>query len=157
MRCDQARAALQDTRYAGVHTPGLDLHLAGCPACSAFAAREAALDLALARLPPAALRPGFDQRFFSRLAAEKTRVRPRRYARFGWALPLAAAGALMLLRPASIEPRVESPPAAEFGLLMELDMVRDLDVASKLDEIETYDVLSELDESDIARIAQEQP
>jgi hypothetical protein len=157
MRCDQVTAALRETRYAGGHAPELDVHLASCPACSAFAAREAALDAALASLPPAVVSPGFDQRFFSRLAAEKTRARPQRYVRFGWALPLAAAGALMLLRPGSSAPRVESPPAAEFGLLMELDMVRDLDVVSKLDEIEAYDVLSELDDSDIARIAEEKP
>ena len=74
MCCEQARRALQETRYGGEVTPELRAHLAACSACRAVQAREDALDRMLALDEPAAPRPGFDTAFFARLQAEKARA-----------------------------------------------------------------------------------
>jgi hypothetical protein len=157
MRCDEARASLAEVRYGVERSPELDAHLAGCAACAACAAREAALDRALGGITPAVVSPGFDASFLARLAEERAQARRRSYARLAWALPLAAAGVLFVLRPAPPRSHVSVPSKEELGLVMELDMVRNLDVVSKLDEIEAFDVLSELDEAELAQLSEDKP
>jgi predicted anti-sigma-YlaC factor YlaD len=161
MRCEQARQALADARYEGERSPELHAHVAECPACAALEKREATLDRWLALSEPSSAGPGFDTRFFARLAADKARARRRRLARFAWPLlPLAAAAAFMFLRAparlhAPLGPTAEVPPPADLGLAMELDLVEQMDVVGKLDEIEAYEVLSQVDDHELERIAQE--
>jgi tRNA(His) 5'-end guanylyltransferase len=161
MDCEQARIALEESRAFGGRSAKLDAHLASCAACSAFAARAAALDAKLSGIAPPVVSPDFDARFFARLTAEKTaeeaRARRKHSAHVAWLLlPMAAAG-LLWLRPARIEPQIAGQPSEELRLAAELDMVRDMEVVAKLDEIEAYDVLSEVDEPELTRLAQEKP
>jgi predicted anti-sigma-YlaC factor YlaD len=164
MQCEQARQALSETRYATERPPELEAHLATCEACSSLFARELALDRFLALDEPAAVRPGFDTRFFARLGAEKQRASSRRRMRWLWALvPAAAGAAFVLLRP--IPTPISGTPAStgievapgDLPLAMELDLIENVEVVKKLDEVEAYEVLSQLDEGELERLAQERP
>lgn len=160
MRCEQARQALGNSRYAAERSRELETHLAECQACSAFRARELVLDRWLALDDPAPIRPGFDTRFFAQLEAEKARARRQRRRRWTWVLaPVMAGAALVLLRPTPTAhvpngSTVEVPPD-DLGLAMELDLIQDLDLVRRLDEVEAYELLGQVDEGELERSAGE--
>jgi predicted anti-sigma-YlaC factor YlaD len=157
MRCDAAREALAHARYLGGPDPELQAHLAECPECRAAHAREGALDRALALDEPAAAGPGFDTRFFAKLAQEQARARKRRRLRFAWLLvPAAAAAAAALLWIGRTPPAPAQLPADELALAMDLELVEDIDVVSRLDELEAYELLGEVDEQELARLLAEE-
>lgn len=78
MACQDARAEilqLFDDGLVGKEPAELRAHLAGCPACAAFAASQQALDLRLrAMLPPPELSPAFRPALRRRIRRESIRL-----------------------------------------------------------------------------------
>ena len=157
MRCDEARVQLALAAPAEDESAALQQHLAGCEACRGQGRREAELNRALAQLAPVVPRPGFDTRFFARLADEPRRARRARYLPVLWALlPLTAAAALFLLRPhaqPSAAPSAVHPD--QLALSRDLELVQNLDVLRNFDEVQDFQVLEQLDDGELARVAEE--
>jgi hypothetical protein len=161
MRCEEARLAIADARYAGGPAPELQAHLAQCAQCRALLGREDALDRWLALEPPAAAGPEFDARFFARLAQEKRGTSRGRVLRAGWLLaPLAAAAAAVLwLRTPAPQPAESAQgelSADELELAMDLELVQDLPVVAQLDELEAYELLNEVEPDELEQILAEE-
>jgi hypothetical protein len=156
MRCDEASAQL--ALAAQNESAELQQHFAECEACRGRRQREADLNRVLAQLEPVVPRPGFDTRFFARLADEPKRARRARYLPALWALlPLTAAAALFLLRP---HPHARPSPAPsasldQIALSRDLELVQNLDVLRNFDEVQDFQVLEQLDASELARVAEE--
>lgn len=139
--------ALPAERHAEVES-----HLAGCAECRAARDRLARTLAALAALPaPMAPAPGFEQRFYARLAREKD-ARPglrgwlaARARWLRWAVPatgLAAAAAVALVVVEQRQDRLEM--ARNLDLLENYVVVASLDVG--VESAEDVDVVAHLDE-----------
>lgn len=153
MRCDDARARLALAVPAEDEATELHEHLAECEACRGQKQREAELNRVLAQLEPVVPRPGFDTRFFARLADEPKRARRARYRPALWALlPLTAAVALFLLRPhAQPSPAPMAARPEQLALGRDLELVQNLDVLRNFDEVQDFQVLEQLDDGELAR------
>lgn len=142
--------ALEEARRAEVEG-----HLAGCAACRAERERIARTLSALAALPaPAPPAPGFEQRFYARLARESPRRRPL-LARLGahpfrWLVP---AGALASLLAVGISHRRDQE-RADLEMARHLDLLENYVEVASLGVVETpedVDVIAHLDELKAAR------
>jgi len=147
MRCEEVQDALalgRDPAHA-LGAAGRE-HLEGCGDCRAALAAEAALCRVLAADVDTEPRPGFDTRFFARLAERKARRRRVRWMLGGLALPAlaAAAVALVLFRGEDAKSDLE--------LAMNLDLVEDLELLGRLDEVEAFVDLRDVDEAEIEAV-----
>lgn len=158
MQCEKARASLQANAYAGAHSPGdaeVMAHLDACADCRAFRARSGRLDDLLDADEGAVPRPGFDTRFFARLAELKTGQRARASGVMGWlrwviaAVPVAAAAAMLLLAPG---PGAAPGLEGDLPLAMELELLEEMEILRSLDELEAYEVLAQLDIAEMEQV-----
>ena len=78
MECRNVQEAILDSledAAAGVTLPEIDAHLAGCPACTAFAARQRSVDIRLGNmLTPPEMSPGFRRALRKRIRREAMQV-----------------------------------------------------------------------------------
>jgi hypothetical protein len=174
MRCEDTSERLAMARADGSQDAELRGHLSRCAACSALAAREAALDRVLALDTPLMPGPGFDTRMFARLnearASQEARKRPL-LVRLRWALalvPAIAALAFVLVRKEhakqlALAPELPAEIAAsldpeELELAMDLELAMELEVVEQLDDLEDLELLADVEDDELARIAaQEAP
>jgi len=127
----------------------IEAHLAGCAGCRAQQARIAALLEALPALPPPPEpRPGFEQRFYARLAREKDAPRSwlSRLAAtpWRWLAPAAGLGAA-----AAVAVGVMQVRADRLEMARHLDLLEEYLVVASLDAVqsdEDVDVVAHLDE-----------
>jgi hypothetical protein len=174
MRCDEAQSELLLGRAPGAST-ALATHVEGCERCRALAEQHNALNAVLALDEPHRPGPGFDTRFFARLAGEREATRRRRRLfslRMGlWALIPAAAGVALLVARTGREPSEQAvPPEAQapaalieaiaegdLALVMDEDpaLLEDLAVLQQLDELEDLELLDGVDPAELDRIAAE--
>jgi predicted anti-sigma-YlaC factor YlaD len=78
MECRNVQEAILDSLEVaapGGALPEIDVHLAGCPACTAFAARQRSVDIRLSTmLSPPDLSPGFRRALHKRIRREVMQV-----------------------------------------------------------------------------------
>ena len=140
--------ALPEPRRAEV-----EAHLAACVACRGERDRIARTLAALATLPPAPEpRPGFEQRFYARLAREA----PRRRSLLSWlgARPLrwlapATAGAAALVVAVGVHlahERTELEMARNLDLLENYVVIASMDVVQTPEDVDVVEHLDELQE-----------
>lgn len=175
MQCNKVREAISLARYEGQKIdPSIAQHMDRCAECRAFANADARLDELLRVDPPMAPGPGFDTRFFARLAEEKASRQGRAtstghtFAQFArqwrWVLAgisVASAAALILVTRQPLEQTLKVNELArltaqDMGLLQNLELVQELDLVRRLDEVETFEVVAQLEIGEIER-AGDQP
>jgi anti-sigma factor RsiW len=147
---DDDLTALLDGALDGDRRAEVERHLSGCAACSGERDRLARALSALAALPPPpAPAPGFEQRFYARLAREAPRRRsfldrlPARSLR--WLVPAAALATVLA---AGIWVRRDGA-RAELEMAGNLDLLENYVEVASLDVVETpedLDVVAHLDE-----------
>jgi anti-sigma factor RsiW len=129
----------------------LEGHLAGCGVCRAERDRLAAGLAALATAPaPPAASPGFEARFHTRLAQERSRPRTlrQRLARLRWPVlaPLAGAAALAVAGGIFVRHRAEqSEMARHLGLLENYELVASLEGLADPEDVSVVTQLHELE------------
>ena len=142
--------ALLDGALDGARRAEVEAHLAGCAGCRAERDRLARALSALAALPPpAAPRPGFEQRFYARLAREAPRRRSL-LERLGahplrWLVPATGLAAALA---AGIWVR-QDRQRADLEMASHLDLLENYVAVASLDVVETpedLDVVTHLDE-----------
>lgn len=150
MRCEDARRQVQDAWDSREALSELArAHLATCAACRTFAAELEALGAVWAADPTEEPGPGFDTRFFARLAELKARPRRAAWHRWGWLAATLTGGAvatmlvLTLLGPST-------PPIEDVELAMNLELIEELAVLSHLEEVEAFEVLAQLADDDLS-------
>jgi hypothetical protein len=155
MQCSELHRRWVDARYSSA---GLDAeataHVAGCEACQAYIANAERLDALMAEDRDEEPRPGFDTRFFARLAEAKS-VR-RRFLDWRWLLPTgaaatAAAGLFLWMTSAGQAP----PMASDLELAMNLEMLQAYEVVRDLEQVETYERFADLDPEVVERLLRE--
>ncbi|MDD9932870.1 MAG: hypothetical protein OXT09_04665 [Myxococcales bacterium] len=175
MRCEDARAALDTSRYGDTDRAGepgakpaveqARAHVEGCTECEAFAERAAALDRMLALDEPQPPGPGFDTRFFARLEEERQSRKRRGLWRWTWALvPAGVAAAVALV---GLPARAPTPtdgaaqgehavlaeiPPEDMALVMELELLEDLPVLERLEEVEAFELLETIEAEELEAI-----
>jgi anti-sigma factor RsiW len=142
--------ALLDGALPPDHRAAVESHLAACDACRARRDRLARTLAALSALPPPPEpRPGFEQRFYARLARE----RPARKGLAGWlgtrpwrwAVPATGLAAAAVVAFAVVEQRQDRlEMARHLDLLEDYVVVASLD--SGVDSAEDVEVVAHLDE-----------
>jgi hypothetical protein len=170
MRCDEAQSELLLGRTSSAE---LDAHVQSCASCRVLAAQHGALNAALALDEPHRPGPGFDTRFFARLADERATTHKKRTLRslrmWLWALVPAAAGiALLIARPGRAPgedavPLEADAPAAwieepdDFALVMEEDpaLLEELAILQRLEDLEDLELLEGVDQAELDRLAAE--
>ncbi len=149
MRCHDVQDALS---WAHDHRqePAAEVktHLDGCPTCRAFAAELAALTAALAADAPLEPRPGFDTRFFARLAEAKAVTRPAPWRRFGWLGAALAGGTAVAALVLTLSTPAELS-ADDLELAMHLELLEEMAVLSRLEEVEAFELLAQLDAAEL--------
>jgi hypothetical protein len=146
MQCRKVQSSLVAARLA--HEPlaaEAQRHLAACSACQRFAARDQALDGLLAGDTDESPRPGFDTRFFARLASAGGQARTARRLRW-WGLG-ALAGTAVVAVALVIDWRGRAAPdvdAPDIALAMSLDLMEDYEIVNHLDEIEDLEIVAQL-------------
>lgn len=153
MRCDQVREQLAGRRYGQVLSTDAHGHRDVCVVCQGFACAGEKLDALLSLDEPQEPRPGFDTRFFARLAEVKAAeaAQPKASLWRWWLVglvPLGAAAALVLLIQRPGEPAFEN----ELALAVELELLESYEVVKELEDVEAYEVLAFVDLADIERI-----
>jgi anti-sigma factor RsiW len=142
--------ALLDGALPAARQAQVEAHLAGCAACRGERDRIARALSAIAALPaPPPPAPGFEQRFYARLAREAPRRRSlldRLGARpLRWLVPAAALAAVLV---AGVSIR-RAGERADLELAGHLDLLENYVEVASLDVVETpedVDVVSHLDE-----------
>jgi anti-sigma factor RsiW len=142
--------ALLDGALPASRQAEVEAHLAGCPACRAERDRLSRALAALSELPaPPAPAPGFEQRFYARLAREAPRRRTLldglRARPLRWLAP--AAGVAAALAVVGIAER--SRERADLELAGHLDLLENYVEVASLDLVHTpedVDVVVHLDE-----------
>ena len=142
--------ALLDGALPGQRRVEVEAHLAGCAGCRAERDRIARALAALTALPaPGPPPPGFEQRFFARLAREAPRRRSlldRLVDRpLRWLVPATAVAALLV---AGISFR-RADDRADLEMARHLDLLESYVEVASLDLVETpedVDVVAHLDE-----------
>jgi hypothetical protein len=169
MRCDEAQSELLlgQAPHAGAE---LEAHVQSCASCRAVVEQQRGLNVALSLDEPHRPAPGFDTRFFARLADERAAAREKRtrlsLRMWLWALVPAAAGvALLLARPDrddAAPPEAQAPAALleepeDFALIMDEDpaLLEDLEIVQKLEDLEDLDLLEGVDHAELDRLAAE--
>jgi len=141
--------ALLDGALPASRRAEVEAHLAGCGACRAERERLAAVLSACAALPPGPPpAPGFEQRFYARLAREKG-VRPSAWRRlrlspWRFAVPAAGLGAA-----AAVAVAVWQARADRLEMAQHLDLLENYVVVASLDSVESaedVEVVTHLDE-----------
>jgi anti-sigma factor RsiW len=144
--------ALLDGALAPERRREVEAHLSTCAACRAERDRLAsALAAAAALSPPPGPSPGFDQRFYARLARE--RGRPSLLGRVGalrWRLLAPAAGAAavaaLAVAVAARHRAAEADMARNLDLLENYELVASLGAAETAEDVEVVAHLHELPE-----------
>jgi len=147
---DDDLTALLDGALPGALQAEVEAHLASCPGCRAERDRIARALSALSSLPaPPAPAPGFEQRFYARLAREAPRNRSildRLSARpLRWLVPSTGLAALLV---AGIWIR-RADERMDLEMARHLDLLENYVAVASLDAVETpedVDVVSHLDE-----------
>ena len=117
----------------------VEAHLAGCAGCRAERDLVASAVRMVAAVPaPAAPAPGFEQRFYARLAREKA-ARPSRRerlpgSRWRWAAPLAALGAAAAV---AVTVGVAETRSDRLEMARHLDLLENYVVVASLDTVES--------------------
>jgi len=172
MRCSNVRQALSEARYEKSDTEtSIARHLAECEACGEFVRASERLDALLQLDQPVEPRPGFDTRFFARLAELKASGEERQTFRrspiaswlgqWRWVLgglSLACAVLVMVVARQPSRPTELSGDAAplsdqDLGLVRDLELLQDLDLVNRLQEVETFEVVAQLELGELERAA----
>lgn len=169
MRCDQAQSELLLGRAPSASAE-LEAHVQSCASCRAVVEQQSALNAVLSLDEPHRPGPGFDTRFFARLAGERAVAQKKRtlfsLRMWLWALVPAAAGAALLLarpEPEQAVPAEAHAPAAlleepdDFALVMDEDpaLLEELEVVQQLEDLEDLELLEGVDQAELDRLAAE--
>jgi hypothetical protein len=153
MRCHDVQEAVIAARYDGLEASAeVRAHVASCASCSAFAAESAAVEGLLASDSDEPARPGFDTRFFARLADEKAKRQTKvwRWPRLAFvSFGTALAALLVVVVVSRSEPREDAAGATDLELAMNLEMIEELDVVAKLDEVEAFEAMAQADAAEL--------
>jgi anti-sigma factor RsiW len=140
--------ALLDGALPAGRQAQVEAHLAGCASCRGERDRIARALSAIAALPaPPPPSPGFEQRFFARLAREAPRRRSllERLGPFRWLVPAAALAAVLV---AGVSIR-RAGERADLEMAGHLDLLENYVEVASLDLVETpedVEIVSHLDE-----------
>ena len=107
---------------------------------------QEALDALLASDTNEEPRPGFDTRFFARLAELK---RGKGRHRFAWGLGALAAAAAACVAFLALHNVGRTTFVEEIDLAQNLELAEDIDVVSHLDDVEAFEVLAQLDPKEL--------
>ena len=152
MRCDNARTHWTAQRYGGAPMhPGAQAHMASCTACSIFIKEQSALDVLLAASTDEAPGPGFDTRFFARLAALKAAPQRSPMAWLRW-LSLGGVAVAAAVLALVFYPRLHnSSTPQDMAIAMNLDLLQeDVGMLQQLSDVEAYEVIARLPANDPA-------
>jgi hypothetical protein len=149
MQCRDAREALT---WAHDHhaeaAPETRAHLASCAACRTWADELGRLDAALAADPAVEPGPGFDTRFFARLAEAKAAPSRAFWPRLAWLGAALAGGTAAAALVFNLVVPTSLPPA-DLELAMNLELLEEMAVLSRLDEVEAFDVLAQVSDAEL--------
>jgi hypothetical protein len=109
--------------------------------------RNEALDAILATDVDETPRPGFDTRFFARLA--ELRHKDSRPHRLAWALGTFAATTAAFIAFVALHDVRHVGFAEEIDLAVNLELAEDLELVSHLDDAEAFEVLAQLDAEEL--------
>jgi anti-sigma factor RsiW len=142
--------AYLDGALAPARRAEVEAHLLGCPSCRAELDRLALAFAALAALPPPpAPTPAFEQRFYARLARERSQPRSLgerlRAVRWAHLAPLAAGVATAMVAVVA----VSHHRSERLEMARHLELLENFEVVASLDAVDTpedVEVVSHLDE-----------
>lgn len=156
MRCDfykENLMAFMDGELSERDRTELELHLSRCEDCKRELQTLREISGTLKRSQKALeLNPGFDQRFFQKLAAERERQTSKKgwlwewlWERSRWRVPVAVTASVVVVMMGYFLSRQVIPFRTDFQLAHNLELMENLEVVRNMDLLEDLDVLESYD------------
>lgn len=155
MQCDELRRRWIDARYSANELDAeTRVHISECEACRAYVAEAENLDALMAIDRDEEPRPGFDTRFFARLAdAKKPR---RRFLDWRWLLSTGAAATAAAALLLWFTGTGRTPPMADdLELAVHLEMLQEYEIVRDLEQVETFELFAGLEPEVVERLLRE--